>query len=97
MEIGAETDQQGALRVDAHQGTTVQGLYAVGDVVDSLKQISVATGQAAVCATAVHNSQEVRLWTERMTRGHAWIQFECLSVRLLMHFRTNTQPHLSRI
>jgi thioredoxin reductase (NADPH) len=60
--LGAETTEQGALIVDAHQSTSIPGLYAVGDVVDSLKQISVATGQAAICATAVHNSLEVRLW-----------------------------------
>jgi thioredoxin reductase (NADPH) len=62
VQLGAEADEQGALVVDSHQGTGVEGLYAVGDVVNSLKQISVATGQAAVCATAVHNSLEVRLW-----------------------------------
>lgn len=62
VRLGAETDDQGALRVDSRQGTSVPGLYAVGDVVDSLKQISVATGQAAICATAVHNSLEMRPW-----------------------------------
>ncbi|WP_434603508.1 NAD(P)/FAD-dependent oxidoreductase [Pseudomonas sp. Z4-7] len=62
VQLGAETDEQGALVVDEHQRTCVEGLYAVGDVVNSLKQISVATGQAAICATAVHNSLEVRLW-----------------------------------
>ena len=40
---------------DAHQQTSVAGLYAVGDVVEGLDQISVATGQAAVAATAIHN------------------------------------------
>ena len=62
VQLGAQATEGGALRVDAHQRTSVPGLYAVGDVVDSLKQISVATGQAAVCATAVHNSLEIRLW-----------------------------------
>lgn len=62
VRLGARTNEQGALQVDAHQRTTVAGLYAVGDVVDSLKQISVAVGQAAVCATAVHGSLEMRLW-----------------------------------
>ncbi|WP_457967388.1 NAD(P)/FAD-dependent oxidoreductase [Pseudomonas sp. R4-84] len=62
MQLGAEANEEGALRVDSHQGTSVSGLYAVGDVVDSLKQISVAIGQAAVCATAVHNSLPMRLW-----------------------------------
>ncbi|MBV4484585.1 NAD(P)/FAD-dependent oxidoreductase [Pseudomonas sp. SWRI153] len=62
VQLGAEVGEEGALRVDDHQCTSIDGLYAVGDVVDSLKQISVATGQAAVCATAVHNSLKVRLW-----------------------------------
>jgi thioredoxin reductase (NADPH) len=62
VQLGAETDEDGALHVDARQGTSISGLYAVGDVVDSLKQISVATGHAAICATAVHNSLEMRLW-----------------------------------
>jgi thioredoxin reductase (NADPH) len=61
--VGAQTDSEGFLQVDAHQATSVSGLYAIGDVVSSLKQISVANGQAAVCATAVHNSLETRLWS----------------------------------
>jgi thioredoxin reductase (NADPH) len=35
--------------------TSVPGLYAVGDVVSALNQIAVATGHAAIAATAVHN------------------------------------------
>jgi thioredoxin reductase (NADPH) len=33
----------------------VPGLYAIGDVVSGLNQISVAVGQAAIAATAAHN------------------------------------------
>lgn len=62
VELGADVDEEGALLVDTHKCTSVPGLYAVGDVVNSLKQISVATGEAAICATAVHNSLEIRLW-----------------------------------
>jgi thioredoxin reductase (NADPH) len=36
--------------------TSVDGLYAAGDVVSSLDQIAVATGQAAIAATHIHNS-----------------------------------------
>jgi thioredoxin reductase (NADPH) len=32
----------------------VPGLYAIGDVVSALNQISVAVGHAAIAATAVH-------------------------------------------
>jgi thioredoxin reductase (NADPH) len=53
--LGAEHDQDGALKVDSHQQTTVPGLYAAGDVVHGLAQISVAMGQAAIAATAIHN------------------------------------------
>jgi thioredoxin reductase (NADPH) len=53
--LGAAHDAEGALIVDAHQLTTVPGLYAAGDVVQGLAQISVAMGQAAVAATAIHN------------------------------------------
>jgi thioredoxin reductase (NADPH) len=53
--LGAEHDADGALAVDAHQRTTVPGLYAAGDVVRGLAQISVAMGQAAVAAAAIHD------------------------------------------
>ncbi|MDR0181695.1 NAD(P)/FAD-dependent oxidoreductase [Lysobacter arvi] len=52
---GADCDAEGALIVDAHQMTSVEGLYAIGDVVSALNQISVATGHAAIAATHVHN------------------------------------------
>lgn len=51
---GAEED--GEVEVDAHQQTRVPGLYAIGDVVGGLNQISVAVGQAAVAATHAHNA-----------------------------------------
>lgn len=39
----------------AHQETAVPGLYAAGDVVRGLNQISVAQAEAAIAATAMHN------------------------------------------
>lgn len=54
--LGAETADCMELVVDAHQCTNVPGLYAVGDVVRGLNQISVAAGQAAVAATRIHNT-----------------------------------------
>ena len=54
--LGADHDADGALAVDQHQMTTVRGLYAAGDVVQGLAQISVAMGQAAIAGTAIHNS-----------------------------------------
>ncbi len=54
--LGAAADADGALIVDAHQETGVPGLFAAGDVVRGLSQISVATGQAAIAATHMNRS-----------------------------------------
>jgi thioredoxin reductase (NADPH) len=56
IELGARHNNLGCLEVDAHQQTTLKGLYAVGDVVSDLHQIAVATGHAAVAATHIHNT-----------------------------------------
>jgi thioredoxin reductase (NADPH) len=53
--LGARCDDIGLLLVDDKQKTSVEGLYAAGDVVSDLHQISVATGHAAIAATAIHN------------------------------------------
>jgi thioredoxin reductase (NADPH) len=52
---GAKTTPEGCLVVDRHQRTTVQGLYAAGDVTEGLDQIAVAIGQASIAATAIRN------------------------------------------
>lgn len=59
-DVGARRDETGALLVDPHQMTTVEGLYAAGDVVRGLNQISVAVGEAAIAATAMHNRLRAR-------------------------------------
>ena len=43
------------MKVDDRQKTSVDGLYGAGDVVSDLHQISVATGHAAIAATAIYN------------------------------------------
>jgi thioredoxin reductase (NADPH) len=53
--LGAELSDSGEIVVDRQQRTGVTGLYAIGDVVSGLNQISVAVGQAAIAATAAHN------------------------------------------
>ena len=53
--LGAAVDDNGELHVDGKQQTSVDGLYAIGDVVSALNQISVAVGHAAIAATAIHN------------------------------------------
>lgn len=54
--LGAHVAGDGRLEVDLHQTTSVAGLYAAGDVVRGLNQIAVATAEAAVAATAIHNA-----------------------------------------
>jgi thioredoxin reductase (NADPH) len=55
IRAGAKQDETGKLQVDSHQMTSVPGLYAAGDVVRGLNQISVGAGEAAIAATAIHN------------------------------------------
>lgn len=54
--VGAQMDEAGRLFATKHQETSVPGLYAAGDLVRGLNQISVAAGEAAIAATAIHNS-----------------------------------------
>lgn len=53
--LGAKTTDDGCLFVDGRQTSSVPGFYAAGDVVRGLNQIAVATAEAAVAATAIHN------------------------------------------
>jgi thioredoxin reductase (NADPH) len=52
---GAKASLDGCLEVGDHLETTVSGLFAAGDVVIGLDQISHAMGQAGVAATTIRN------------------------------------------
>jgi thioredoxin reductase (NADPH) len=54
-QLGANLDESGALRVDAHQQTSISGIYAAGDNVRGLNQVVVAAAEAAIAATNIHN------------------------------------------
>lgn len=56
VQLGANCEADGNLKVDAHQRTSVPGLYAAGDVTGGLDQIVVACAEAAVAATAIHHA-----------------------------------------
>lgn len=56
IDAGATRDESGRLLVSDHQETSIPGLYAAGDVVRGLNQISTAEGEGAIAATHVHNS-----------------------------------------
>jgi thioredoxin reductase (NADPH) len=55
IEAGARATPDGCLEVDDHQRTTIPGLFAAGDVVKGLDQISHAMGEAGVAATTIRN------------------------------------------
>ena len=53
--VGAKLAEDGCFLCDDHQRTSVPGLYAAGDVVHGLDQISHAMGEGGVAATTVRN------------------------------------------
>lgn len=62
--LGTKLSDTGCIVTDDHMETSVPGLFAAGDVVKGLDQISHAMGQAGVAATAIRN----RLNEERPLR-----------------------------
>lgn len=53
--LDARCGEDGGIMVDEHQRTSVAGLYAAGDVVVGLDQISRAMGDAGVAAVTIRN------------------------------------------
>jgi thioredoxin reductase (NADPH) len=53
--LGARLNDDGCVGVDAHMRTSVEGLYAAGDLVIGLDQISNAMGQGGIAATTIRN------------------------------------------
>ena len=54
-DAGAKVSADGCLVVDSHQRTNIPGLFAAGDVVKGLDQISHAMGEGGVAATTIRN------------------------------------------
>ena len=54
-QVDAKLSENSEIPVDSHQRTSVPGLYAAGDVVIGLDQISHAMGQGGVAATTIRN------------------------------------------
>ena len=63
-QVGAELSTGLSIVVDGHMRSSVAGLYAAGDVVIGLDQISHAMGQGGVVATTIRNDLEKQrpLW-----------------------------------
>lgn len=55
QKLGLEVDEDGKLAADSVGGTPIPGVYAAGDIVAGLDQISVAIGHGALAATRAHN------------------------------------------
>ena len=53
--VGARLGDDGCVGVDAHMRTSVDGVYAAGDLVIGLDQISNAMGQGGIAATTIRN------------------------------------------
>ena len=61
--IGVETNERGEILVNAKQSTNVPGVFAAGDVVESMKQIAVAVGHGAIAADSAYS------YIRRILRG----------------------------
>jgi thioredoxin reductase (NADPH) len=53
--IGVETNERGEIIVSAKQATNIPGVFAAGDVVESMKQIAVAVGHGAISADSAYS------------------------------------------
>ena len=53
--LNADLSSDNCIKVDSHQRTSIPGLYAAGDVVIGLDQISHSMGEGGVAATAIRN------------------------------------------
>ena len=58
--VGAALGEKGCITVDRHQRTNIPGVYAAGDVVIGLDQISHAMGEGGVAATTIRNDLAAR-------------------------------------
>jgi len=75
LQVGAAVAGSGGIVTDADQQTSVPRLFAAGDVVEGLDQISVATGHAATATTAIHNLLRERDAAASLTRAKSAAQF----------------------
>ena len=60
-QLGCRLGADGRFIVTEHQETSEPNVWAAGDVVRGLNQISIAIGEAAIAATAIHNRLAGRL------------------------------------
>ncbi len=63
---------EGCITVDSHQRTNIPGMYAAGDVVLGLDQISHAMSEGGVAATTLRNDLAERRSLHRAQRPDAY-------------------------
>lgn len=54
-DAGARLDDDDRLWVNGHMMTSIEGLYAAGDMVRGLNQLSIAQAEGAIAGTDIHN------------------------------------------
>jgi thioredoxin reductase (NADPH) len=71
-QVDCKLSEEGTIIVDSHQRTSVAGVYAAGDIVLGLDQISHAMGEGGVAATTIRNdlAKEKPIIRERL-RGNS--------------------------
>ncbi|MBZ6496607.1 NAD(P)/FAD-dependent oxidoreductase [Natrinema longum] len=69
VSLGAELTDDGTVAVDDHGRTSVDGLYAVGDLTPGHNQVSVAMGQGAKAGIAIH--KELRTFPKSLAELEA--------------------------
>jgi len=70
LDLGVDLDDAGLAIVNDHCMTSVDGLYAAGDITVGLDQIDIACGQASIATTDIHNKlrrQESSLPSHKIT------------------------------
>jgi thioredoxin reductase (NADPH) len=63
--LGCELNDDGTIAVDDHGRTSIDGIYAVGDVTPGHNQVPVAVGQGAKSGLAIH--YELRTYPKSLT------------------------------
>lgn len=63
--LGIETDEEGYIKIDSGQRTTIKGIYAAGDITGGVKQIVTAVSQGAVAAMSIFEDISNPYWKKK--------------------------------
>jgi thioredoxin reductase (NADPH) len=62
--LGIELTEEGFIKVDSRQRTSMKGVYAAGDITGGIKQISTAVGQGSIAAITIFEDLTSPYWKE---------------------------------